>query len=223
VIELPEIQMIVRHVVLYEAYWPQGGQVTKAQVPPAASAGQGPRLTALLGDLSGSQRDSRSAVQECCASVLGVHISRGAMPRAVDRVSEAITPHSEAIATQARRARVHDLDETAWDQHGVWAWLWVMVTTTVALFKVHASRSQGAFAALIEHGAGLLVSDGYGVYCQWVQARQTCLAHLIRRARGLSERKAPELAWCGRRVMAEWQRLGHWAQAPPTAGDVQTW
>jgi hypothetical protein len=61
------------------------------------------------------------------------------------------------------------------------------------------------------------------VYCQWVHARQTCLAHLIRRARGLSERKDPELAWFGRRVMAELQRLVHWATAPPTAGDVQTW
>jgi transposase len=53
--------------------------------------------------------------------------------------------------------------------------------------------------------------------------RQTCLAHLIRRARGLSERKEPEVAWFGGRVMAEFQRLVHWAQAPPTAGEVQTW
>jgi hypothetical protein len=36
---------------------------------------------------------------------------------------------------------------------------------------------------------------------------QTCLAHLIRRARGLSERPEPELAWFGQRVMAELQRL----------------
>jgi transposase len=223
VIELPEIQMIVRHFVLYEAYCPQCGQVTKAQVPPEASAGQGPRLTALIGELSGSQRGSRSAVQEFCASVLGVPISRGAIQRAVDRVSEAITPHYEAIATQARRARVNYIDETAWYQHGVLAWLWVMVNTTVALFKVQASRSKAAFEALIECWAGILVSDGYGVYCQWVQARQTCLAHLIRRARGLAERKDPELAWFGRRVMAELQRLVHWAQAPPTGGDVQTW
>jgi transposase len=68
-----------------------------------------------------------------------------------------------------------------------------------------------------------LVSDGYSVYCQWVHARQTCLAHLIRRARGLSERPDPEVARFGRRVVAELQRLVHWATAPPTAGEVQTW
>jgi transposase len=98
-----------------------------------------------------------------------------------------------------------------------------MVNTTVALFKVQESRNKAAFEALIERWAGILVSDGFGVYCQWVHARQTCLAHLIRRARGLSERKDPELAWFGRPVLAELQRLVHWATALPTGGDVQTW
>ena len=88
-----------------------------------------------------------------------------------------------------------------------------MVNTTVALFKVQASRNTAAFEALIERWAGILVSDGYGVYCQWVHGRQTCLAHLIRRARGLSERQDPELAGFGRRVLTELQRLVHWATA----------
>jgi transposase len=141
----------------------------------------------------------------------------------VDRVSDAIHPHYEAMAAKAREAKVNDIDETTWYQHGVLAWLWVMVNPTVALFKVQASRSKAAFEALVKHWAGMLVSDGYGVYGQWVPARQTCLAHLIRRARGLSERQEPELAWFGRRVLAEWQRLVHGAHTPPTAGEVQTW
>jgi transposase len=180
-------------------------------------------LTALIGELSGGQRDSRTAVQEFCASVLRVPISRGAIQRAVDRVSEAIRPHYEAIATQARTAKVNYIDETAWYQHGVLAWLWVMVNTTVALFTVQSSRSKEAFEGLVERWARILVSDGYGVYRQWLHGRQTCLAHLIRRARGLSERQERELAWFGGRVMAELQRLVHWATAPPTSGEVQTW
>jgi transposase len=141
----------------------------------------------------------------------------------VDRVSDAITPYYEAIAAKTRNTTVNYIDETAWYQHGVLAWLWVMVNTTVALFKVQASRDTAAFEALIGRWAGILVSDGYGVYCQWAHARQACLAHLIRRARGLAERKHLELAWFGRRVLAELQRLVHWATAPPTAGEVQTW
>ena len=144
VIELPEIQMAVTHVVLHEAHcprmWPPR---SKPQLPAEYRYGYGPRLTALIGELSGGQRGSRSAVQEFCTSVLGVPISRGAIQRAVDRVSEAITPHYEAIAEKARRRTVNYIDETAWYQHGVLAWLWVMVNTTVALFTVQASRSTG--------------------------------------------------------------------------------
>ena len=223
VIELPDIQMSVQQFVLYEARCSRCGRITKAPVPPTASSGYGPRFTALLGELSGSQRSSRSAVPEFCRSVLGVPISPGALQRAVDRVSEALKPYYEAIAVQARRAPVNYIDETGWYRHGVLVWLWAMVNTTVALFKVQTSRSQTAFEALMAHWAGILVSDGYAVYQHWVHGRQTCLAHLIRRARGLAERKEPELARFGGRVMTELQRLVHWAHAPPTAGAVQTW
>jgi transposase len=223
IIELPEIQMQVKHVVLHEARCLQCGRRVKAPLPEEYRYGYGPRLTALIGELSGGQRDSRTTVQEFCRSVLGVPISRGAIQRCVDRVSQAIHPHYEAIAEKARIAKVNYVDETVWYQRGVLTWLWVMVNATVALFKVQACRNKTAFAALIERWAGILVSDGYGVYQSWVHGRQTCLAHLIRRARGLAERRDPELAWFGRRVLAELQRLAHWATAPPTSGDVQTW
>jgi len=42
-------------------------------------------------------------------------------------------------------------------------------------------RSKEAFAALTDAWEGILVSDGYGVYQRWGAARQTCVAHLIRR------------------------------------------
>jgi transposase len=78
----------------------------KAHLPAGAQAGFGPRLAASIWELSGRQRSRRSAVQECCRSMLGVPISQGAIQRAVDRVSEALTPHYTAIAEQAWRARV---------------------------------------------------------------------------------------------------------------------
>jgi transposase len=76
VIELPEIQMRVKHVVLLEARCPQCGRNIKAALPAEYRPGYGPRFTALIGELSGRQRDSRSAVQEFCRSVLGVECPR---------------------------------------------------------------------------------------------------------------------------------------------------
>ena len=102
-------------------------------------------------------------------------------------------------------------------------WLWVMASERVAFYMIHPRRSKEAFAALIDDWAGILVSDGYGVYQNWVQARQTCLAHLIRTARGLAERQHPDLAACGAWALAELQRLCHMATAPPTGGEWRAW
>jgi transposase len=71
--------MAVTHVVLNETRCPRYGRRLKAELPAEYRDGDGPRLTALVGELSGSQRDSRSMVQEFCASVLGMPISRGAI------------------------------------------------------------------------------------------------------------------------------------------------
>jgi transposase len=231
VIERPEIlmqvthvvMMQVTHVVLHEARCSQCGRLLKAPLPEKYRYGYGPRLTALIGELSGSQRASRSIVQEFCTSVLGVPLSRRAIQRCVDRVSHAIQPYYDAIAEQARAAQVYYVDETAWYQHGVLMWLWVMDNPTVTLFKVQTSRSKAAFEALVDRWARVLVSDGYGVYQQWVHGRQTCLAHLIRRGRGLAERRDPEMTRFGTRVRRELQRLVHWATVSSTSGEMQTW
>jgi transposase len=103
-------------------------------------------------------------------------------------VAQAIEPHYTAIATQVRHAAVNYMDETPWCLTHTLQWLWVMVSDAAALYMIHPHRSKEAFVALIADWAGILVSDGYGVYRHWVQARQTCLAHLIRSARGLAAR-----------------------------------
>jgi len=222
-IELPEIEMQITHFVLQEGKCMACGRTCKGVVPEGFQVGYGPRFTGLIGELSASQRSSRSAVKEFCQSLLGIAISSGGIQRCVDRVSEAVLPHYVAIAERARSIMVNFIDETSWYQHGVLAWLWVMVNSSVAFFSIKASRSKKAFEELIGHWAGILVSDGYGVYRKWVNQRQTCLAHLIRKAKGLAERTDPVVARFGERVVSELRRLIQWAHAPPTQGEVATW
>ena len=163
-------------------------------------------------------RLSRRGVQDLCRSVLGVPISLGAIQRLIDRTSLAIVPHDAAIARLARKARVGYVDETPWYCRHTLQWLWSMVTDTVALYRIHAKRSQEAFGSLIKDWRGILVSDGYGVYQSWGNRRQSCLAHLIRRARQLSQRQVPDLAACGKAVLQELQRLCQMAHTPPSGG-----
>jgi transposase len=84
---------------------------------------------------------------------------------------------------------------------------------------IHSNRSKAAFKALIKEWDGILVSDGYRLYTKWVGLRQTCLAHLIREAKKLSESKNEEIVKFGANALAELRRLCHMAHAPPTNGE----
>jgi transposase len=223
VLELPPIAMEVTHWVLHEGWCPECGRWSKAQVPTAHATGYGPRFSALMSELAGAYGNGRRIVQTFCASVLQVPISLGAIQKVLDRVAQAIEPYYLAIATQARHAPVNYIDETPWFLAHTLQWLWVMVSDRVAFYMIHPHRSKEAFAALIDDWEGILVSDGDGVYQNWVQARQTCLAHLIRSARGLAARAQPDLAACGTWAVAELQRLCHMATAPPTGGEWRAW
>lgn len=215
-IELPEIKMDVIHYVLHQCRCPKCGNTVKAQLPNEFRTGYGARLSALIAEMSGTQGNSRETVQGFCKSVLGFSISTGAIQNVVDRASEAIKPFYDAIAQIAQDSRINHVDETSWFQSGTLKWLWVMANTAVSYFMIHSHRSKEAFLALIGNWSGILVSDDYGLYRSWVEKRQTCLAHLIRKATALSESKIESIQEFGQSVLKELQLLCHWAKAPPT-------
>ncbi len=215
-IELPEIQLNVIHYVLHKCRCPQCGKIVKAQLPNEYQPGYGPRLSALIAEMSGTQGNSRETVQGFCKSVLGFCISTGAIQNVIDRSSEAIKPYYEAIGNVAQNSKTNHVDETSWFQKGKLKWLWVMANTAVSYFMIHPHRSKEAFLELIGNWKGILVSDDYGLYRSWVKKRQTCLAHLIRRAKGLCEMKTESVREFGQSVLKELQLLCHWAKAPPS-------
>jgi transposase len=166
---------------------------------------------------------SRSAVQALCDSVFSIALSKGAIQKMVDRVSEAILPHYWAIGEVAHTSLVNYIDETSWLMHGDRYWLWVMANPEVAYFQMHPNRSKVAFAQLIGDWMSVLVSDGYRVYQYWEGLRQSCLAHLLRTAKGLAERVEAGIARFGKRVHTDLQRLCHMGTARPTVGQWRAW
>ena len=114
--------------------------------------------------MSGIVGVSRSAVQDLCASVFNIPLSKGAVQKMINRVPEALIPHYEAIGRVARAAPVNHLDETSWFTKGVRHWLWVMTNPFVSYFQIHPKRSRAAFEQLIADWQGILVSDDYSVY-----------------------------------------------------------
>jgi len=218
-IELPEIVTRIIHFALYSGRCCQCGKVNKGYVPAQFQTGYGARLSALVVELAGIAGNSRDMVQNFCSSVLNIPVSLGAIQKVIDRASRAIEKHYEAITDKARASRINHVDETPWYKGGKLNWLWVMTNPMVAFFMIHTNRSREAFGKLIGAWCGILVSDDYGIYQKWVNKRQTCLAHLIRTARGLAQRRDPELSSCGKWALKELVRLIKMAKAPPTIGE----
>jgi transposase len=129
VIELPEIQMEVTHFVLHKGECTYCGKVNKAVVPEEHRTGFGARLSAMIAQMTGNMGDSRSIVQDFCSSVLGFHISLGAIQKVIDRASEAIKPHYETIG-RGQEKPLSAIDETPYRKSGKLEWLWVMANAT---------------------------------------------------------------------------------------------
>jgi len=217
-IELPEIQLDITHFRFLQGSCGRCGKRVKArsaELPTHQQVGYGPRLTALVGLLGGTVGVSRRDTQQVLHSVLGVSTSLGAIQKMIDRASQAIEPHYDAIGACVRAAPVNHVDETSWRCRGALQWLWVLANRSAAVFQIHATRSKQAFVSLIGAWRGILVSDDYGVYRDWVNLHQTCLAHLIRRARKLSEAGDPEVARFGLQAKTELQLMCRWGKAPP--------
>ena len=214
-IELPEIKLDVMHLTLNQGKCQCCGKIVKATIPAEFSSGYGPKLSAVISELSGSHGASRQTVADFCRSVLGLPISTGGIQQVIDRTSAAIEPIYHAIADQARTAKVNGIDETSWFRCGKLQWLWTMVNTAVAFFMIHPNRSSKAFSQLIDDWKGILISDHYGVYVNWVNKRQACLAHLIRKAKALSERKNESTRTFGDSILKELRLLCSWAKDPP--------
>jgi transposase len=193
------MQPDVTHWLLPQGQCLACGKRCKATVPADHGSGYGPRLTGFVGEMAGIVGASRSAVPDLWSSVFGIPLRKGAIQKMVDRVSAALMPHDTAIGEVARTSQVHDMDETSWLLHGDRQWLWVMAHPAVAYFQIHPTRSQAAFVQLIGDWRGILVSDGYRLYHAWEGLRQSCLAHLIRTAKGLTERREAGMALWGTR------------------------
>jgi transposase len=223
VVELPDIPLEVVHYELNKAVCRRCGNTVKAGLPHSLKTGYGPRLTAFVGELSGPMRLSRNQVKRLFASVFDFKVCTGAIQKMVDRVSSAIFPHWRRMGEAARSRSVNYIDETSWNNGGSLDWLWTMSGEKSAFLMIHPHRNMEAFDELIGEWKGLLVSDGYGVYQHWPHGRQTCLAHLHRKAKGFSESDNREIEAAGMEAIKLLGTLFKWSHTPPTDRKIEVW
>lgn len=149
----------------------------------------GPSLAALIGYLCMDMRLTRRKVSVFMDDLLGLQISVGSIQNCIVESARALSPVEEEIVKDVLEDELLHADETSHKEAGALLWLWVFVTTTTALFLV-GKRSKEIWRNLVdsfEDGFhGWLMTDGYKVYREYSR-RLRCWAHLIRKAKGLSD------------------------------------
>jgi len=159
----------------------------------------GPLLAALIICLSMRMRLSRPRIREFLQDWLGISLSIGCINQCVAEGGRAVAPVEAELIAEIQQADLLHADETGWKESGRTVWLWVLKSATVTLYLI-GRRSWDVIADIMEHFAGWLMSDGYGQYRHYAK-RLRCLAHLIRKARGLAESCHPEAAEFGKKVL----------------------
>lgn len=177
------------------------GHETRACLPEGVAVGQfGPRLLATVGLLTGAYHLSKRTAQEILRDLFGVQMSLGAVSGAEQRVSAALATVVKEAHEWAQAQRTAHADETGWREGRRLAWLWVMTTQLVTVFKVHARRNREAARALLGRFRGVLHSDRWAAYNIHAGLRQLCWAHLLRDFTAMSE-AGGRAAAIGRRLL----------------------
>lgn len=202
VVEVPPGKPKVTEYQLHATSCPCG-EVTCAELPAEAQSAFGPRLQALVALLTGRYRLSRREAVDALKDLFGVELALGSITALEQATSDALeAPYNEALEAVREAAVVH-ADETGWRKATMRAWLWIAVTTNLAVFWIDARRNREAFFRFLGSFAGFLVTDRWGAYVRHPKRRhQLCWAHLKRDFEKLVLRGG-EAAKLGRAVLAE--------------------
>lgn len=216
VVELPAVVASVTEYQCHELECPSCGARTRAQLPPEARSAFGERLGALVSLLVGKYRLSKRLVCEALSEIMDVEVSLGSVSNLEQQMSQALEAPVAEAEQYVREADVVHMDETGWYEgvskgRAARAWMWVVATTLVVVFRIAPSRgSQVAKELLGEDFIGWLISDRWSAYSWYDKGlRQLCWAHLTRDFQSFIDRGG-EGARIGKELMAERNRMFKW-------------
>lgn len=155
----------------------------------SAASQLGPRAVALAVQLNkglGLPYGKTAAVLE---QGWRLRVSRGGLCQAIARVARKAEPTYEVLRERIRSEPSVTPDETGWKVGGQLWWMWAFSSSQMTVYAIQPGRGFEQAAAVLGKGfEGFLVRDGWSVYRQFTEAlHQTCLAHLLRRCREMSE------------------------------------
>ena len=155
----------------------------------AAGSPFGSGVVAAVGVLTGILHLSKRRAQMAMEELFNVPISLGGLSACEERISNALEAPTEEVGEYIRQQKVAHADETSWRRgNKMKGWLWTLVTSTAAFFKIQGRRNKEAAGTLLGNFSGILVVDRWNAYRIYNGLWQACWAHLKRDFTAISER-----------------------------------
>ncbi|MBI3265069.1 MAG: IS66 family transposase [Acidobacteria bacterium] len=153
----------------------------------AAAAQLGPQAVATAAHLHKECGLPLGKIARFYQSHFGLTVTPGGLVHALHRAARSAAPTYAALLDMVRHSPMVTPDETGWRVGAELQWLWVAATPNTTVYAIQPGRGFDQAAALLGADfAGTLVRDGWAPYRRFEQAaHQTCLQHLLTRAREL--------------------------------------
>jgi transposase len=216
VTEIPPLRPEVTEYRCHKLECKRCGTVSWEDLPPHVKGQMfGERLSAMASLLVGKFRLSKRLVQDALSDLLGVRISLGAVAKREQEMSATLeTPVQEALAYVQTQTQAN-MDETGWTEGKVEgrakrAWLWVLATQWVCVFRISVSRGSEVAKDMLGTFTGFLTTDRWSAY-NWFDLglRQLCWSHLTRDFQAFIDRGGVG-ARIGKALMKQRNRMFKW-------------
>jgi transposase len=209
VAEVPPIRPHVTEYRLHTLTCQGCGGQTAGTTPPGVPAGAfGPRLSAMVGLLSGVYRLGKRPVRQLLADLFGLSISTGMVCKLQARAADLLTPAYDELRQHVHTQNVN-LDETGWHEDTNRAWLWTVVAPLVTVFRVARSRGRDVVAQLLGKAFPHVATCDHWKAYGHLKRVQWCWAHLRRDFQAMIDRGGPSKP-VGEALLDHSDHLFHW-------------
>jgi len=111
-------------------------------------------------------------------------VSTSGLSKMMIRLAGIMEPVYEEILSDVKNGMIIFADETGWRVKGVLWWLWIFANKRSAYYWPDRHRGSAVVEKILGTiFAGVLVTDAWYAYMKIICAKQTCMAHIMRKIR----------------------------------------
>jgi len=199
VIELPDNPPQITQFNIHTCQCTCCGKRVKADVPPEAKYGFGPRLMGFITSLSGEFRLSKRQVVALVGKI-GIRMCSGSVCKIHERASRILSTPYEEVKQYTLKQKHLNADETSWRTLSKKRWCWIGRGQNSMFFVITKCRSAEAFKNTFGEFKGGLTTDRYSAYNSHEGLQQLCWSHADRDFEKISSREGTD-KWIGENIL----------------------